>query len=426
MIFKPAIQRLQSAAAVVAMAIGAAVLPCAAQTPAADVEAQSAGNPLANSSAGALSDQSASESLSKSIGPAPLLEEISRQSQALHAYVSTGIVRVHLPDRSAVEISPAEELLRKWEQRLEPAVREKLIEQAAALRAMQKSMIEEDLFAAARASAERLSGAVLMVHPFDPIDLTQQMPLNMMNAPRPHAPAPGTLGVVMDDHGLVLVPSYVDRELGSQRPMRVALPEGSMGEAVFVGSDRSTGLTLVRLSIPAGRPVRFAVARPQEGSLVMTFATQSNTARLAVWTVGMHDAGLVVTPDGRVAGFANANQFLSVGAAGNVIKQLAVHGVVHRAVLGIRVSEFRHDDPLRQQLAGLGSLPAMRVEKILAGSPADRAGMRPNDLILSIAGDPVGDVPSFAAAIADRTGETEVKVFRAGQVIPLNVALVQK
>ena len=159
---------------------------------------------------------------------------------------------------------------------------------------------------------------------------------------------------------------------------------------------------------------------------MLTLATETEAAHLAVWTTGSHDAGLIVTPDGKVAGFANDRQFLAAATAMPVIRQLAESGTVRRALLGVRVSEVHRDDALRQQLASAGQQMAMHVDRVQNDSPAERSGVRPGDLILSIDGEPVGDVPSFAAAIAARSGSTKLDILREREILSINVELQRK
>ncbi len=357
--------------------------------------------------------------------PAPLLEQISQQSQSLHRRVSASLVRVRLPDRNAAEIGAAEELLRKWEQRLEPVVKQKLQEQAATVRAMRAAMTEEDPFAWMRANPDRLSSAVMVFRPLEPGDLAHQMPLGLMNLPHGRVAGSGTLAVVVDGRGLLLVPAFIDRELASQRTVQVTLSDGRSSQAVFVGSDQSTGITLLRLSIPAGQPAELSGVKPSDGTLVMSFATQTEGAKLSVWTSGAHDVGLIVTPDGKIAGFANDHQFLSASAALPVIKQLAEHGAVRRAPIGIRVSEILRDDPFRQ-LVQLGSNPGMHVDKVQSGSAAEKSGIRAGDVILAIGDEPVGDVPSFAAAMVANSSTMPIRLLRDGRIVQTAIDLQSK
>jgi S1-C subfamily serine protease len=61
--------------------------------------------------------------------------------------------------------------------------------------------------------------------------------------------------------------------------------------------------------------------------------------------------------------------------------------------------------------------------QVIAGSAAEQAGLRQDDLILSLAGESVGDPQSFAAAIANRRGKTEITILRQGQKHVVNVDL---
>ena len=59
-------------------------------------------------------------------------------------------------------------------------------------------------------------------------------------------------------------------------------------------------------------------------------------------------------------------------------------------------------------------------------SVAERGGLKKGDLILSLAGEPVHNIPTLAAAIAARQGPTEVRVMREGKIISMRVDLIQK
>ncbi len=65
----------------------------------------------------------------------------------------------------------------------------------------------------------------------------------------------------------------------------------------------------------------------------------------------------------------------------------------------------------------------MHIERVIRGSSAERAGLRAGDLLLSLAGEAVGDIPSLAAAIANRSGETELQVLRNGTVLDVSAEL---
>jgi len=71
----------------------------------------------------------------------------------------------------------------------------------------------------------------------------------------------------------------------------------------------------------------------------------------------------------------------------------------------------------------LGQSPAIRIIEVIHDTPAERVGLRVGDLILSLAGQPVDNEESFAAAVAVLRGNTELKILRQGQIISVTVDL---
>jgi S1-C subfamily serine protease len=350
----------------------------------------------------------------------PLLDQLSAETRQVHQRVSVSLVHLHLPQ----PMNPAgqiEELFRKWDKQLDPAVKQKLQEQLSVRPGPPGG--DEEVFSLLRSG--ELGSGVVLVRPFDPDDLTEQS-LRLLMVPRARREAPRTAGVILDDRGLVLVAAYIDPELLRDKPLQVRLSGGEQVDAALVGSDQQTNVTLLRLVKPAGTPADLADSKPVDGSLVLVFSPHSDRVQLSVWTGGASENGIVVTTAGRIAGFANGGQFLSAAAAGPIVQQLAAHGRVKRAVLGVRVTEVRADDPLRQRLPALGTQPAMRVDRVSAESAADKSGLQAGDLILSVAGESVGDLPTFAAAIAARQGATEMRVLRNGTVITVTVELAPR
>jgi serine protease Do len=124
-----------------------------------------------------------------------------------------------------------------------------------------------------------------------------------------------------------------------------------------------------------------------------------------------------------VAGFSQRGGFLSGSMCAPVVRQLILQGHVDRPRLGVVVRLVEANDPLRQLDPVLGQTPAIRIWKVLADSAAERAGLQTGDLILKLAGQPVGDTPSFAAAIAALHGPTEMQILRQDQTISVKVDL---
>lgn len=251
--------------------------------------------------------------------------------------------------------------------------------------------------------------------------------------------AANNVGLLLSDRH-VLVPAYVEREAIGDQPIRLAFGDGEPVFATLIGSDPQTQLTVLQLTDQAaagekarardaaraaGAPVTLTDKQLPDGSVVLMLSPVDGSARLSVWTSTSRDVGVVVTIEGQIAGIARHGQFLSGGACQLIADQIIRHGAVRRATLGVIISQVDANDPARQN-AELGQSPAVRVDQVMKGSVADRGGLRQGDLILSLAGEPVHNIPTLAAAIAARQGPTEVKVIRDGKIMSMRVDLVQK
>jgi tetratricopeptide (TPR) repeat protein len=68
-------------------------------------------------------------------------------------------------------------------------------------------------------------------------------------------------------------------------------------------------------------------------------------------------------------------------------------------------------------------LRGLRVDAVAADSPASRAGLRPGDLVLRVAGRPVTDAADLARRIGERRGSTAVSILREGRTLELKIRL---
>ena len=223
-------------------------------------------------------------------------------------------------------------------------------------------------------------------------------------------------GLVLNRTGDVLLPLFIDPEYVCS-PLMVNVDDRQATTARIVGADRQTALTIVRLAEPAGEPALFTRSRPPAGSMMLVIALTRRAARLGVWTgsAAPEEHAILVNRDGRVAAFVRNGRPLYPATFAPIVEQLLSGGVVRRAQLGVQIMAIRLDDPQRVQVKDLGARPAARVMDVLEDSPAARGGLRVGDVILSLAGEPVEDIPTFAATLANKTGPTELLILRDGQ-----------
>jgi hypothetical protein len=355
-----------------------------------------------------------------------MLDELNRETTALYKEAQTGIYHVQLPQPKWVS-AYAMAAVPRWDKQLDPDLRKRLrqnspamVEAAEVIAAPTTNPAENDTTTLPGQGTylvvrPRVAGAAMA----DPV-----LGGKLHGAPTTEPGfTPNNIGLLLDREGHILVPLYVEREAIGNDPIQLSGPDGALGTARFIGSDRQTNLTLLEVDKPAGTPVRMGPSRPDSGSLVMSLSGGDGSGHLALWTDGAQENGVILTTDGRVAGIARYGQFLSGSACQLIVRQLIEFGAVKRATLGVLITEIRQDDPLRRQQPGLGTRSAMRVDQVIANSAADRGGLKAGDLVLAIGGEPISDLPSFAAAIAARTGPTPLQILRGGATIKVLVDL---
>jgi hypothetical protein len=310
----------------------------------------------------------------------PALGQLDHATQELYRATQSHLVRVLVPIRIL-----SDHPLLKWQSQLDPKLRDQL----------------------AASMARGQSSPGLYVHA----------------GPDARIPIPGPTavvhiecaGVVLSPRGDVLLPMYINPAEVNELPVSLGEEKGGGGTTGQVrATDRLTGLTIVRLAQPAGTPGKFAKATPATGSVVLMIAATRRGAQLAVWTGDQppKDSGVIIDSAGEVAAIVRNGHPFYAPAFAPVVEQLLSSGEVRRPELGMRIGEVQVDDH-----------SAARVTEVLADSAAAAGGVRPYDLIVSLAGQPVADIPTFAAALANRSGRTELRVLRDGREQTLTVDL---
>jgi S1-C subfamily serine protease len=111
---------------------------------------------------------------------------------------------------------------------------------------------------------------------------------------------------------------------------------------------------------------------------------------------------------------------VAVDIAGVVIPELLRHGRVRRGYLGLGGSTMVLDRRIVVSL-GLQQSRAVHVLSVEPGSPAERAGLRPGDLVLGMDGQPLESVDGLYQALApERVGrDCVLNIVRAGTTQPL-------
>ncbi|RJG11883.1 PDZ domain-containing protein [Pseudomonas cavernicola] len=262
--------------------------------------------------------------------------------------------------------------------------------------------------------------------------------------------------VIMSSEGYLLTNNHVTA--GADQIV-VALKDGRETLARVIGSDPETDLAVLKIdlkklpAITLGRSdnisigdVALAIGNPFGVGQTVTMGIISATGRNQLGLNTYEDfiqtdaainpgnsGGALVDAQGNLIGINTAILSKSNGSQGigfaiptklalEVMKAIIEHGQVIRGWLGIEVQ------PLTPELAesfGLEGRPGIVVAGIYRDGPAQKAGLQPGDLILSIDGEPASDGRRSMNQVARaKPGEkTSIEVMRNGKPLELTAEI---
>ncbi len=90
----------------------------------------------------------------------------------------------------------------------------------------------------------------------------------------------------------------------------------------------------------------------------------------------------------RTGGSLGIGFAIPVSSAKNIMEQIIQHGSVTRGWIGVEAQEIT---PELAESFGLPNNDGTLIAGVVRGSPADAAGVRPGDVLLSVSGKPVTD-----------------------------------
>ena len=247
-------------------------------------------------------------------------------------------------------------------------------------------------------------------------------------------------GVIVDPSGQIVTNHHV---VADADQIQVQLADGRVAEAKVVGRDPDTDLALLRIDLPdlpsirSGRSdalavgdIVLAIGNPIGLSQTVTQGIVSATGRaqlgLATYenfiqtdapiNVG-YSGGALINNRGELVGINTAVIAKTLGVEGigfaipvnlvrGVINEINTRGRVVRGWIGIATDTV---DEARAKSLGLPAAGVVIV-RMTSNSPAQRAGLRPGDLILSIDGKAPKDAREVLLRIADTTPGEPLKI----------------
>ncbi len=266
-------------------------------------------------------------------------------------------------------------------------------------------------------------------------------------------------GFIFTPDGLILTNSHVVHGATS---IVVSLPDGRRGAASILGDDPATDLAVIRLDL-AGLPavslgdsqavrvgqVAIAIGNPFGFQYSVTAGVvsalgrslRSRTGRL-IEDVIQTDAALnpgnsggpLVSSDGRVIGVNTATILpaqgicfaIGVNTAKFVASRLLRDGRIRRSYIGMAAQTV----PLPPRVAryhGLAAETAIVAVSVEERSPAQRAGLRPGDLVIAMDGHIIAGVDDLHRLLTDALlgARSLITVIRGPQKLDLEISPVE-
>jgi len=261
-------------------------------------------------------------------------------------------------------------------------------------------------------------------------------------------------GFIINPEGYILTNDHVVRDAET---IKVKLSNENVYTGRVVGSDQKTDIAVIKIDSKEKLPVAvlgdsdklqvgqwaIAIGNPFGLDRTVTVGVISATGRSNMGIETYEDfiqtdasinpgnsGGPLLNIHGEVIGINTAivasgqgiGFAIPVNMAKHVVEQLIKKGSVSRGWLGVSIQ------PVTDEIAssfGLKKASGALVNEIMAGSPAEKAGLRQGDIVLAFDGREVKDVRHLQRAVADTPigKKVMVKVFREGKEIQLPLVL---
>jgi serine protease Do len=257
-------------------------------------------------------------------------------------------------------------------------------------------------------------------------------------------------GMIMDGEGHILTNNHV---VAGATEIQVLLSDGSSYKAKVVGTDPKTDLAVIRIKADKPLPhITFgdsdkvqvgqwvvAIGQPRGLSNTVTQGIISAKHRTGIMNPSSYQdylqtdaainpgnsGGPLLTLDGKVIGInaaivSESGGFEGIGfaipsdMAVHIASALIAHGKVERGWLGVSIQDLT---PEMAKKFGLSAPKGALVAQVVKDSPAEKAGLKRGDVLLSYRGNAIPDSSTLRNEVAGTPSgqEAKVTVWREGK-----------
>ena len=263
-------------------------------------------------------------------------------------------------------------------------------------------------------------------------------------------------GVIVSSQGYILTNNHV---VEAADEIEVALSDGRKAAAKVVGSDPETDLAVVKINLPNAPAITLGHAdQTKVGDVVLAignpFGVGQTVTMGIVSAMGRNHLGIntfedfiqtdaainpgnsggaLIDTNGNLLGINTAIYSRSGGSLGigfaipvstikMVMESIISSGQVVRGWIGVEPQDIT---PELAESFGLTTKTGAIIAGVLKGGPADKAGMKPGDILVSVEGKPVNDTTDMLNLIAQLVPGNKAKmtVLRKTQESVLDVTV---
>jgi len=263
-------------------------------------------------------------------------------------------------------------------------------------------------------------------------------------------------GFIIDKDGYIVTNNHV---IDNADKIVVILKDEKEFEAQIVGRDKNTDLALIKIELNHNLPVlrfgdsdalkvgQWVVAIGNPFGLEQTVTAGIVSAKGRVIGSGPYDdfiqtdasinpgnsGGPLLNMKGEVIGINTAivaggqgiGFAIPVNLAKNIIAQIKSTGEVTRGWLGVGIQDISEEVA---EYYGIKEKKGVLVTEVFPGDPADLAGIKPKDIIISVNGKTVDSARLLTGMIADtHVGDTiQIKINRNGKTRTIDVKIAKR
>ena len=267
-------------------------------------------------------------------------------------------------------------------------------------------------------------------------------------------------GVIVSPDGYILTNHHV---VEAADQIEVALSDGRKAKAHVIGSDPETDLAVIKIELPGNLPA-ITFGHPEQahvGDMVLAIGNPFGVGETV--TMGIVSAlkrehlgintfenfiqtdaainpgnsgGALVDGNGNLIGINSAiyspnggslgiGFAISVSTAKKTMEQIIQHGSVTRGWIGAGVQELT---PELAESFKLGDIKGVLVTEVVRRSPADQAGIKTGDILITIDSNAINNWSAMLETVANLPpGETvPIQLMRNGKTISLPVTIAKR